>query len=69
MEASWRTLRCVGSNINIVMGHFMPEEDDREENMDETENKEEHDMDMERIEVDMVDISMNETLQDRKSVV
>ena len=63
MEASWRTLRCVGSNINIVMGHFMPEEDDREENMDETENKEEHDMDMERIEVDMVDISMNETLQ------
>ena len=63
MEASWRTLRRVGSNINIVMGHFMPEEDDREENMDETENKEEHDMDMERIEVDMVDISMNETLQ------
>ena len=62
LEANWRTLKHVRSNINILTDHFMLVEDDGEEDMGGAENDEEHDTDMERVEVDMVDITMNKTL-------
>ena len=62
-EYSWRMLKQTNSHIAELADHFVPLEVDRESSGDGAENEEGHDVEMEKIRVDMADITMVETLQ------
>ena len=63
LEYSWRMFKQTNSYVGELVDHFVPLEANRESSRDRVENEEMHDMEMEKIGADIVDITMDETLQ------
>ena len=63
LENSWRILKRAESRIADIADHFLVLEANGEESRDGVENEGGHDMEMEKIGVEMADIAMDKTLQ------